>query len=411
LDADIECEKAHHVASSRLESHKDQTAAHQELAEQRVRQSAAWLQHLAGQQYQARLRSQIASLNIQLSHPVGFLQRLLGRGTEAEQQKQLAILEADLVHSTSQSIPEAELFQTLFAIELEQIHKDDNISYLHLQAELAALPAPKLRNLERQQKQMKLDERIQSLPRASEEYVWSNRRVVITSPLELCELDRPGHFDKWILDVAEATPEHVRQCNRLGHSGLLFGDVPTLRPPGYRNGSLLPTATLFDNTWNECVTDCWAIEGTRLIAQPVRLSNAVRAELKLEPIIGIEQHEARLHDNGMELILAEVAFAPGTDMTHAAPLLIEHPELPCLSTLGQPVWTTTSGKHIAHWLTTRDFVTTRVLDGSVELSFYGIYLTHATFDAERFPTHSDAENWLSVFVRCSAPTCLRTRIV
>ena len=408
--ADAEREVALHAVKTRLEAFKNQTAVNQELAGQRVQQSVAWLQHLAVQRHQNGLRSQIETTRSQLQQPVGFLQRLLGRGTAADQLKQLSILEAELLHLTLQLIPEADLFKSLLAAELEQIQMETHALVSSLQAELVALPVPKLSKAERERRQAELDTRVEALPLASEEYVWANRRIVIVSPIDLADLDLPGHFDKWILDVPDAAPEYLRQCNRLGRSGLFFGEVSTLRPPGYRNGSL-PTTTLFDDTWNERVTDFWAFEGTCLLAQAVRLPNAARAELKPEAIIGIEQHEVRLHDNGTDLTLAEVAFAPGTCFADATRLLIDVAELACLTTIGPPEWTLNSGKHTARWLSVSECESTSVAEGSVELRFCGYQLAQAQFDPIRFPTQTEAEVWLSDFVRCSAPACVRTRVV
>ncbi len=399
------------AAKLALQSHQSDALHHQATAEQRVTQSAAWQQHLVRQQQQASLQTQIDLLQTQLAQPVGFLQKLLGRAPTIEQQKHLATLKAELGQLTAQAIPDADLYQTLLATELEQLQHEAHLRSLSLQAELSALPLAKFSEQERTQKLIELEARVQALPSAVDAMVWANCRVLVTSPSALPEFDRPASFDKWILDSELANADHVRHCNRLASSGVLLGEVPTLRPPGYRNGTLPQQATLFEETWNELCTDGWAVEGTRLLAQPVRLTNAERVELKLEPIIGSEEHEARLLDTGKELTLAEVAFAAGCSVAQASQLQIEQTDLACLSTIGQAAWTTIANRHVAHWLTTSNSLSTYVADGRIELKFSGSFLAEATFDIGVFSSITDAQEWLAQYIRCSAPACVRTRVV
>jgi hypothetical protein len=406
LHADLELIEKRSTLQTQLEVHRQHSTTLPQRAEQTAQQSAEWAKQLESQQKIADLKSQVEALRTQLAQPVGFFQRVMGRGPSPDQQKQLTALEAELHHATSQTKPDTEVHQGLLAKALDRLRLEEQQRDQLLKSELDALPLPKLNETERHQMQHELDARQKHLASAAEEFVWAQRRMMLVKPDELAAVQHSGRFDKWILDVAQPTADTVRQCNRLAPSGIFLGDVPTLRPPGYRNGALPHEPTIFEQTWNEHCTDGWAIEGTRFLAQVVPLNQ--RAELKPEAVIGTEQHEARLHDNGTELVLAEVAFASETTIASAARFLIEQAELPCLTTIGNAIWTHTDSTLIATWFVD-DEATCDTAD-EVRLSFSGSILSAATFPVSRFPNQSDAVVWLAKYTRCTAPVCIRTRV-
>jgi hypothetical protein len=405
LEADEQRATAISELQARIEAHRRETAGLPQLAQQHVLKSSEWITQQEVIHRQEQLKKQIDELRTQIAQPIGFLQRLMGKGSTGEQQKQLALLENELQQRSSSFFS----FDTLLATVLQRLTSEADESFARMISEIQALPHPKSTEQEHSRIRADLDQRTQSILADALDHIWATRRIVIATQAELEELNPRLPFDKWIMDVAKPTADQFRHCHRLATSGILFGEVPTIRPPGYRNGTLTHEPTLFEQTWNQRCADGWAVEGRRLVAQLLPLETGQRTVLKHEPLIGYEQHEVRLMERHDELFLAEVAFAPDTILSAATQLLLEQPQLACLTTLGPPKWKQEHGQHIACWI--NDDSATSIRVDHVELCFSVAILARASFDSARFPTREDAAAWMARFVRCEAPTCVRTRVV